>query len=226
MQRHSLTVLTGLIFLTGLAASCGGSADTAEDAAADAAVPAETAATEQASALESLRVTTERFADVNAALTAGYIPDPSGMCITAAMEGQPAENGNMGIHYLRPDLLGLMPPAGRVNGTGMHMDFNDPGVLLYEPQADGSMRLVGIENLVWAQPWQAAGNAGAPEFMGEEYVYMIDDPATEADEAHGFEPHYELHVWIHQENPRGVFAPFNPAVTCDHATPAPAAGAP
>jgi hypothetical protein len=34
------------------------------------------------------------------------------------------------------------------------------------------------------------------------------------DEAHGFEPHYELHVWTHRPNPSGLFAEWNPAVTC------------
>ena len=32
-----------------------------------------------------------------------------------------------------------------------------------------------------------------------------------------FEPHYDRHVWIYKYNPSGVFAPFNPNVTCKHA---------
>jgi hypothetical protein len=43
---------------------------------------------------------------------------------------------------------------------------------------------------------------------------MADDPATPTDEAHGFEPHYELHVWTHRDNPSGMFAEWNPNVTC------------
>ena len=31
-----------------------------------------------------------------------------------------------------------------------------------------------------------------------------------------FEPHYDRHVWIYRDNPNGVFAPFNPNVTCGH----------
>ena len=45
---------------------------------------------------------------------------------------------------------------------------------------------------------------------------MTDDPTTETDEAHMFEPHFGRHVWIYRDNPNGVFAPFNPAVTCAH----------
>lgn len=48
------------------------------------------------------------------------------------------------------------------------------------------------------------------------YNFMENDPATDADEAHWFEPHYDRHVWIYRDNPNGVFAPFNPKVTCAH----------
>jgi hypothetical protein len=47
---------------------------------------------------------------------------------------------------------------------------------------------------------------------------MQDDPATAVDEAHMFEPHYDLHVWLYRENPRGLFAQFNPNATCQHHT--------
>ena len=29
-----------------------------------------------------------------------------------------------------------------------------------------------------------------------------------------FEPHFDRRVWIYRDNPNGVFAPFNPAVSC------------
>ena len=47
---------------------------------------------------------------------------------------------------------------------------------------------------------------------------MEDDPATPADEAHMFEPHYDLHVWLYRDNPNGLFAQFNPKVSCAHGT--------
>lgn len=164
----------------------------------------------------ALRAATEKFADVNAALAAGYIRDPSGMCVNAATEGAPRQLGAMGVHYFRPDLLGLAGEKPRVHGTGMHMDFLQPAVLIYEPQSDGSHQLVAIENLVWANAWQEAGNTGAPSYAGNDYFYMHDNPETAVDEAHGFEPHYELHLWLYRDNPNGTFAPFNPAVTCAH----------
>ena len=42
------------------------------------------------------------------------------------------------------------------------------------------------------------------------------DSATEGDEAHGFEPHFDQHVWVFRDNPAGPLMPFNPAVTCEH----------
>ncbi|MSU89203.1 hypothetical protein GE300_06155 [Rhodobacteraceae bacterium 2CG4] len=168
--------------------------------------------------LAEVRAATARFMDVEAALADGYVSDPSNHCETAASTGRPAADGAMGIHFFRPDLLGISgPPDPRVDGTGTHTDFLTPAVLIYEPQADGSLDLVAVENLVFKAAWEAAGNAEPPRFHGVPYDLMEDDPATEVDEAHTFEPHYDLHVWLHRDNPGGMFAQFNPAVTCtDH----------
>jgi hypothetical protein len=165
--------------------------------------------------LDEVRQATERFRDVNVALAEGYIRDPFDLCDTAAMMGRPASEGAMGIHYFRPDLLGITaPPSPRVTGVGIHTDFRNPSILIYEPQADGSLELVAVENLVFAAAWRAAGHTEPPTFYGVPYDSMADDPATAVDEAHMFDPHFDRHVWIYRANPNGVFAPFNPAVTC------------
>ena len=181
---------------------------------------AEAAAQAQAAgelSLAAVRAATERFKDVNVALAEGYLRDPLNLCDTADMMGRPAELGAMGIHFFRPDLLGITaPPDPRVDGTGMHTDFLKPSILIYEPQQDGSLQLVAVENLVFAEAWHAAGHDAPPSFQGVVYDTMADDPSTQADEAHLFEPHYDRHVWIYRSNPNGVFAPFNPAVTCEH----------
>jgi len=166
--------------------------------------------------LEEVREANARFQDVNVALAEGYLRDPMDICETAEMMGFPPEAGAMGVHYFRPDLLGITEVEPRVNGVGTHTDFLNPAVLLYEPQADGSMELIGVENLVWGQAWAEAGNTEPPSFHGIPYEWMENDPSTELDEGHGFEPHYDRHVWVFRENPSGVFAPFNPAVTCEH----------
>jgi hypothetical protein len=165
--------------------------------------------------LEQVRAATERFRDVKVALAEGYVRDPTDTCDSAEMMGKPATLGAMGIHFFRPDLLGISaPPNPRVDGNGTHTDFNKPAILIYEPQADGSLQLVAVENLVFQKAWHAAGNKKPPRFHGVEWDTMQDDPATKIDEAHMFEPHYDRHVWLYRDNPNGMFAQFNPAVSC------------
>ena len=167
--------------------------------------------------LAEIRKATERFRDVKVALAEGYIRDPADMCETADMVGLPKSLGGMGVHYFRPDLLGVSaPPNPRVDGSGTHTDFLHPGVLIYEPQADGSLELIAVENLVFAKAWSDAGNHVSPSFHGLPFETMRDDPATAIDEAHNFEPHHDRHIWLYRENPNGVFAQFNPRVTCEH----------
>jgi hypothetical protein len=167
--------------------------------------------------LAAIRAATERFQNVEVALAEGYVRDPTDMCDTADMMGRPAGYGAMGIHFFRPDLLGITaPPNPRVDGNGTHTDFNRPAILIYEPQADGSLALVAVENLVFQRAWHAAGHTERPTIHGRSYDVMADDPATQIDEAHGFEPHYDQHIWLYRDNPRGTYEPFNPNVTCRH----------
>jgi hypothetical protein len=165
--------------------------------------------------LDEVRAATARFQNVEVALAEGYVRDPTDMCDVASMMGRPAALGGMGIHFFRPDLLGITaPPNPRVDGNGTHTDFRKPSILIYEPRADGSLELVAVENLVFKKAWHEAGNAGRPTFHGVEYDYMLDDPETPIDEAHNFAPHYDRHVWLYRPNAAGMFAQFNPTVTC------------
>ena len=80
--------------------------------------------------------------------------------LPAEMLGHPAAMGTMGLHCVRRDMLGLPPKpsppgSGRVHGTGTHTDFRQPAMLVYEPQPDGSLLLIAVENLVFASAWHA-----------------------------------------------------------------------
>lgn len=167
--------------------------------------------------IDEIRAATERFKDVKIALAEGYARDPMNECATSTGMGKPAALGGMGIHYAKRELLGISaPPNPRVSGTGTHTDFLRPAILIYEPQQDGSLQLVAVENLVFESAWKAAGKLDRPSFHGVPYDRMADDPSTAIDEAHMFVPHYDRHVWVHRENPNGLFAQFNPAVTCKY----------
>jgi hypothetical protein len=201
MARHRFCVMSTLAFaLTGL----GGLA----------AAPA--AAEELVAGVEAVRNATERFRDVNVALAEVYVRDPANHCITAAGEGLPAELGGMGIHFLRPDLLGLTATEPRVDGTGTHTDFENPAILLYEPDADGTLTLVGAENLVFKKAWEEAGNTEPPVFSGRTWDYMEDDPTTDVDEAHGFAPHYDQHVYFVGDIAADAVHPFHASISCEH----------
>lgn len=172
-----------------------------------------------AAEVAAIRAATQKYRDVNVAIAEGYIAHP--VCMVAANEGAPRQLGGMGVHYFRPDLLGITGTEPRVDGNGTHTDFMQPSILVYEPQSDGSMQLLAIENLVWEKAWREAGHTQPPDFHGYEYYHIVDNPATpDVDEAHGFQPHYELHWWMYRDNPNGTFSPFNPAMSCEFSKPA------
>ncbi|HET7708249.1 MAG TPA: hypothetical protein VFK50_01795 [Sphingomicrobium sp.] len=169
--------------------------------------------------MSDVRAAALKYQDVNVAKAEGFTTDNK--CVTAEMLGFPAAMGAMGVHYVRRDLLGLPAkpgPAGgpRVHGTGTHTDFSKPAMLVYEPQADGSLILVAVENLVFADAWNKASGNQPPVFHGRAWPLLKDNPATKVDEAHGWEPHYEQHLWVFRDNPNGSYSPFNPAVSCTH----------
>ncbi|WP_325481639.1 hypothetical protein [Piscinibacter sp.] len=193
--RLSLPVLAAAVLLCGSATSSAQASDMAKD-------------------LAGIRQATQRFRDINVALSEGYVIAPPGHCVDAQAEGEPRQLGAMGVHVVRPDLLGITAMSPRVNGVGINTDFTRPTVLVYEPASNGRYELVAVENLIFAEAWHAAGNPKRPEFHGNEYYKVIDNPLTPVDEAHGFEPHYELHIWLYRENPAGMFMPFNVRVKC------------
>ncbi len=165
--------------------------------------------------LNQMRDNVSKYKDINVALADGYIT-PDNHCVSAEGEGLPPELGAMGIHYIHPALLEITGTDPRVDGNGTHTDWTRPSVLIYEPQEDGSLELVAVENLVFEKAWDASGKTEDLVLNGRGWDHMADDLATPGDEAHGFMPHYDQHVWLFRENPMGELMPFNPAVTCEH----------
>lgn len=138
--------------------------------------------------LATVRAATTEYQDFDAAVADGF--EQASPCVASP-------DGGMGFHYARAD---------RVDGT---VEPSEPELLLYEPQAGGDMRLLGVEFLVLADAWDASNDA-APVLAGQPF----DDHRAE-ELRHGLPfPHYELHVWAWVENASGVFLPFNPAVVC------------
>ena len=101
--------------------------------------------------------------------------------------------GGMGYHYIKPSLA-----------TDLALDPLQPELLLYAPSGNG-LRLVAVEYFV--------ANVGQehPEVMGIPLHGPM--PGHEA----GMPEHYDLHAWIWQPNPNGMFVDFNPNVSCEAA---------
>jgi hypothetical protein len=138
--------------------------------------------------VETVRRETARFKELPAAEAAGY-----GLfhgCVSGP------EVGAMGVHYVNGGLVG--------DGA---VDAARPEALLYE-QRDGRLRLVGVEYVVIAADWDAA-HAAPPTLMGQLFHY-VGSPNR-----YGIPAFYELHVWAWKQNTLGVFADWNPRVSCE-----------
>lgn len=160
--------------------------------------------------LDQVRAATSKYQSVDAALADGYVRDPLDICETPYSLGIFENLGVMGVHYLRQDLLGVEAEGTRLDATTAHTDFLRPAVLVYEPQPDSSLALVALANVVSAEAWERTGAREPPSFQGVPFTYAPANPST------GFAAHYDLHLWLYRENPSGMYAPYNPAATCEH----------
>jgi hypothetical protein len=157
--------------------------------------------------LIAVRAAVARYHDINQALRDGY-----------SIEGEPcvaSPAGMMGIHAPNLALSGDL-----VN------DPLEPEILLYAPR-DGRYELVGVEYFQVAlantesgpQPW--FGVPGDPDQPPPDgffnpapalFGHTFDGPMA------GHNPsmpwHYDLHVWVVEQNPAGTFAQFNPVISC------------
>jgi hypothetical protein len=145
-------------------------------------------------ALAEVRAATARYHRVEAAIADGYVN---------THECAASPEGGMGIHFVNEALLGAPIPGGDAV-----VDPVRPEVLVYEPQANGKLRLVAAEYLVWRTAWDAAHPGTEPALFGTTFVQSFGA------EAHGLPDHYELHAWVWRQNPSGMFAQWNPKVAC------------
>lgn len=97
--------------------------------------------------------------------------------------------GGMGQHFIDWDRMEELTPQ----------EFA-PELLVYEPQKNGRMRLVAVE---YAVPIAAWGEV-APALHGVTF-HRNDGLGL-----------WVLHAWIWKNNPEGVFADWNPTVSCDY----------
>lgn len=139
--------------------------------------------------LRKARDATRAFRDVQAAKAAGYAP--TGEC------AEDPKYGGMGIHYANEKLI--------ADGV---LDITRPEILVYQPTADGELRLGAVEYFQVDGDQDLATDDDRPSLFGVPF----DGPML------GHEPgmpiHYDLHLWLYKHNPAGLFAAWNPRVDC------------
>ena len=107
--------------------------------------------------------------------------------------------GAMGIHWVKGSIVG----DGAVSAT-------DPEAVIYEPQGNGRMRLVAVEYVVFQADWDK-NHGSPPTLFGQTFNF------TPSPNRFRLPPFYSLHAWLWKNNPSGMFAPWNPNVSCAHA---------
>jgi hypothetical protein len=156
------------------------------------AVPAALAGDDQ---VKQARAATARFNSAVQAERAGYGPFPPGVplheCIMAS-----DDSGGMGIHW--------------VNGALLDATVHElhPEVLVYAPRENGTLELVALEYVVFADAWAAENGSAIPTVFDEELTLV---PGGNRYEIPAF---WQRHIWLWEDNEAGLFADFNPAVTC------------
>ena len=149
--------------------------------------------------LSEARAATARYHQESRALEDGFFSEP--ICVQAPGAGA------MGFHY---------PNPSRASDTSV--DPAAPEVLLYEQQADGRRRLVALEYfapvIVNGSPWFGPGPPPAGQYNTAPVLFgrAFDGPMPGHNPAMPW--HYDLHVWAWRHNPAGLFAAFNPKVSC------------
>ncbi len=96
--------------------------------------------------------------------------------------------GGMGFHYGNVALI---------DGTAR---VDQPELLLYEPESNGQLRLVAVEYII---PYTLRSrDATPPVLFGREFKQNDTFQL------------WALHAWVWKDNPSGIFADWNPLVTC------------
>lgn len=129
---------------------------------------------------------TEKYRDEARAIRDGYAR--TDQCAYSS-------EGGMGYHYVK---------EAHVNST----DPAKPAALLYEAGPGGERRLVAVEYVTIDRDQDLATDPDRPRMFGR----GLNGPM--AGHEPGMPNHYDLHVWLHKKNPKGLMADWNPRVRC------------
>lgn len=100
--------------------------------------------------------------------------------------------GGMGVHYI--DTAALVDPIP---------DPLRPEALVFVPGPNGQLRLGAVEYIVPMELWE---EDEPPMVLGRHLHELEPVPGVHV---------WGLHVWLFQHNPDGLFADWNPRVSCE-----------
>ena len=148
--------------------------------------------------LQAVRSAVARYHSFEQAERDGYTIRAGEPCVVSP--GRPGSGPNaMGVHA---NNLALMFDDGTI-------DPLQPEILLYLPNEQGQLKLVGVEYWKADADQSLATSDDRPSLFGQPF-----DGPMPGHGNWGMPIHYDLHVWVAEENPSGAFAQFNPAIAC------------
>ena len=143
---------------------------------------------QQGALIKIVRQETNRFHDVKVAEAEGYA------LTFGCVSGD--DQGAMGLHYINFELV-----ASDI------IDARHPQAIIYEPTADGGVKLIGADYLVLADTWDKT-HSTPPDLLGQWFHYFGTPNRF------GLPAFYTLHVWAWKDNPNGAFVNWHPNVSC------------
>ena len=96
--------------------------------------------------------------------------------------------GGQGFHWINNGLVDT------------EINLLEPELVMYEPMPGGTMRLVGVDYVV---PYVEGSTA--PTLLGRDFAHLPDLGV------------WAIHIWAWAPNENGMFAAWNPAVSCENA---------
>ena len=142
--------------------------------------PADGLTPEQRQGVAQVQSATTQFQSYAAARQAGYTNQFPAGCAQSS-------DGAQGFHYLNDGLV------------DDKVELLRPELVMYEPQPDGSLQLIGVDYIVPFDAWKVAT---PPTLLG--MPFMRNEPLGV----------WALHIWAWRSNPSGMFAMWNPQANC------------
>ncbi len=96
--------------------------------------------------------------------------------------------GGMGYHYAN---------VSRIDGAAP--TILEPEILVFAPKQNGKLQLGAVEYIV---PFPLWDDPAPPTLFGQQFVANTGDGV------------WQLHVWLWNHNPAGLFEDWNPTVSC------------